>query len=284
MKVFCQLYLFAVLCTSVYSLAIKEKISNDEDEVVVVYPSAEIEDDKMFQNRRSGSIAPNDVPIDVPVSPDNRFNYNGRIQKLGHCNQNTACIAQLSCSDTPFDHGTNCANDAWPDHSLGRKVAWSFNINSGKCQSFGYGGCDGSLNTFQTRIECENLCVPKGVSRPRSPNSIMSPVTDFFKSVMTKVNSIPNWIQERLGKRRLDSKIDNVQEGSKQVEVKAEQPTEAMSSETSNECWIPIFCSMQKKVQNWFQERMGSRRNFPLMEKKAMKKQKHVPNFGRRRL
>ena len=110
----------------------------------------------MFQNRRSGSVAPNDVPIDVPVSPDNRFNYNGRIQKLGHCNQNTACIAQLSCSDTPFDHGTNCANDAWPDHSLGRKVAWSFNINSGKCQSFGYGGCDGSLNTFQTRIECEN--------------------------------------------------------------------------------------------------------------------------------
>ena len=134
-------------------------------------------------------------------------------------------------------------------------------------------------------IHILTVCVPKGVSRPRSPNSIMSPVTDFFKSVMTKVNSIPNWIQERLGKRRLDSKIDNVQEGSKQVEVKAEQPTDAMSSETSNECWIPIFCSMQKKVQNWFQERMGSRRNFPLMEKKAMKKQqKHVPNFGRRRL
>ena len=131
------------------------------------------------------------------------------------------------------------------------------------------------------------MCVPKGVSRPRSPNSIMSPVTDFFKSVMTKVNSIPNWIQERLGKRRLDSKIDNVQEGSKQVEVKAEQPTEAMSSETSNECWIPIFCSMQKKVQNWFQERIGSRR---FHKEKLMRfpqppqQQQHVPNFGRRRL
>ena len=29
MKVFCQLYLFAVLCTSVYSLAIKVRLANN---------------------------------------------------------------------------------------------------------------------------------------------------------------------------------------------------------------------------------------------------------------
>ena len=72
---------------------------------------------------------------------------------------------------------------------------------------------------------------------------MMSPVTDFFKSVMDKVNTIPTWIQERLGRRRLDSKIDNVPERSKQVEVKAD--LEDGSANDKNECWIPIFCSMQ---------------------------------------
>ena len=103
---------------------------------------------------------------------------------------------------------------------------------------------------------------------------------------MNKVNNIPNWIQERLGKRRLDSKIDNVQEGSKQVEVKAELG-EVDHDKNRNECWVPIFCNMQKKVQNWFQDRMGSRR---FHKEKSMRfpqppqPQQHVPNFGRRRL
>ena len=106
----------------------------------------------------------------------------------------------------------------------------------------------------------------------------MSPVTDFFKSVVDKVNNIPTWIQERLGRRRLDNKVDNVSEGSKQVEVKAdlEDGTKQVS-----ECWIPVFCSMQKKVQSWFQERMGSRR---FHKEKSMRPQQHVPSFGRRRL
>ena len=134
------------------------------------------------------------------------------------------------------------------------------------------------ISIYQISIVCE----PNGMSKPRVPGGMMSPVTDFFKSVVDKVNNIPTWIQERLGRRRLDNKVDNVSEGSKQVEVKAdlEDGTKQVS-----ECWIPVFCSMQKKVQNWFQERMGSRRNFPSMGKKALKKQqKHVPNFGRRRL
>ena len=118
------------------------------------------------------------------------------------------------------------------------------------------------------------------MSKPRGPGGMMSPVTDFFKSVMDKVNTIPTWIQERLGRRRLDSKIDNVPEGSKQVEVKAD--LEDGSANDKNECWIPIFCSMQKKVQNWFQERMGSRRFHH--QEKSMRPQQHVPSFGRRRL
>jgi hypothetical protein len=183
------------------------------------------------------------------------------------------------CSDRPFDYGTSCEYSLWPADAPEFGVAWSFNALTGKCQSFIYGGCDGTLNTFQTRIECESLCEPQANSKPRSPAGIMSPVTDFFKSVMYKVNSIPNWIQERFGKRRLDSKIDSASEASKQVEVKADEG--GMDHEKDkNECWIPIFCSMQKKVQSWFQERTGSRR---FNVEKPMMKQ-HVPSFGRRRL
>ena len=139
------------------------------------------------------------------------------------------------------------------------------------------------LNDFLMIVVCE----PKSMSKPRSPGvgamaaGVVAPVKDFFNSVMTKVTSIPNWIQERLGKRRLDSKIDNVQEGSKQVEVKAELG-EVNHDKNKSECWIPIFCSMQKKVQSWFQERMGSRR---FQKERSMRPQpQHVPNFGRRRL
>ena len=136
------------------------------------------------------------------------------------------------------------------------------------------------------------MCGPKAMSKPKQISSgIMSPVTDFFKSVMNKVSNIPNsisnipnWIQERLGKRRLDSKIDNAPEGSKQVEVKAELG-EVDHDKNKHECWLPIFCSMEKKVQNWFQERIGSRR---FHKEKSMRfpqpPQQHVPNFGRRRL
>ena len=123
-----------------------------KDDVVVVYPSEEkLEDDK-FQSRRSDSFA----SIDVPVARPNVFDFNGRIEKLSHCQQNPACIAQFSCSERPFDYGTSCENSHWAPDSPDFGVAWSFNGKTGECQSFYYGGCDGSLNTFKTKMECEN--------------------------------------------------------------------------------------------------------------------------------
>jgi len=282
MKLVISVIVVGVLCTSVHGLALKEKTLKEKDDVVVVYPSKEQMKDDKFQSRKSDSFA----SIDVPVAQPNVLDYNGRVEKLNHCQQNPACIAQFSCSERPFDYGTSCESSLWAPESPDFGVAWSFNAKTGKCQSFYYGGCDGSLNTFKTQMECENLCEPKGISKPRSPAGIMSPVTDFFKSVMNKVNNIPNWIQERLGKRRLDSKIDNAPEGSQNVEVKAEL-SEADHNKDRNDCWVPIFCGMQKKVQNWFQERIGSRRfhkekllRFP----QPPQQQQHVPNFGRRRL
>ena len=115
-----------------------------------MYPSEEkLEDDK-FQSRRSDSFA----SIDVPVARPNVFDFNGRIEKLKHCQQNPACISQFSCSERPFDYGTSCENSHWAPDSPDFGVAWSFNGKTGECQSFYYGGCDGSLNTFKSKMEC----------------------------------------------------------------------------------------------------------------------------------
>ena len=35
---------------------------------------------------------------------------------------------------------------------------WYYNINSGKCEQFIYGGCGGNENNFGTNDECEGNC------------------------------------------------------------------------------------------------------------------------------
>ena len=120
-----------------------------------MYPSAEVMDDDKFQSRSSDSFAASPQAIDVPtVNRPNIFNLNGKMEKLAHCQKNQACMAQFSCSDKPFDYGTACESAAWSAESPDLGIAWTFDANTGKCQTSYYGGCDGSLNTFKTQIEC----------------------------------------------------------------------------------------------------------------------------------
>ena len=122
-----------------------------------MYPSAEVMDDDKFQSRSSDSFAASPQAIDVPtVNRPNIFNHNGKQEKLAHCQQNQACIAQFSCSDRPFDYGTACESSIWSAESPDLGIGWSFNANTGKCQSFYYGGCDGTLNIFKTQVECSS--------------------------------------------------------------------------------------------------------------------------------
>ena len=104
-----------------------------------------------------------------------------------------------------------------------------------------------------------------------------------MKSIKSKLNAIPNWIQERFGKRRLDSvrldKNDNVAESSENVPITKESSVE--DNNVKEECWIPIFCEMQMKVQKWFQGRQIFPRRFGI-ERPPMKQM--VPKFGKRRL
>ena len=129
------------------------------DDVEIVYPSEE-KNNNQFQNRKSDSFTPVNNPTTIQQSwQQNILNQNGKIEKLSHCQQNLGCISQFMCSDRPFDYGSDCEFSTWiaSDPDFGK--AWSFNAAAGKCQSFRYGGCDGSLNVFKTRMECEN-CKP----------------------------------------------------------------------------------------------------------------------------
>lgn len=36
--------------------------------------------------------------------------------------------------------------------------AWYFNSQSGRCEAFSYGGCDGNANRFYSEEQCERQC------------------------------------------------------------------------------------------------------------------------------
>jgi len=46
--------------------------------------------------------------------------------------------------------------------------SWGFNVRTGRCEQFIYGGCGGNANRFKTQAECERIC-PAGTPPPRPP-------------------------------------------------------------------------------------------------------------------
>ena len=45
---------------------------------------------------------------------------------------------------------------------------WYFNVQTGKCETFVYGGCDGNGNNFASKEDCEGFC---GVVAPREEST-----------------------------------------------------------------------------------------------------------------
>jgi hypothetical protein len=66
------------------------------------------------------------------------------------------------CQEEPFVKGACKA----------RSRRWSYNIKTWPCESFSYGGCEGTLNNFGTKEACEKrcdvepICKCKKVKRP----------------------------------------------------------------------------------------------------------------------
>ncbi len=42
------------------------------------------------------------------------------------------------------------------------KDRFYFDIDTGRCEHFEYGGCQGNANNFETLQECEEMCLVKG--------------------------------------------------------------------------------------------------------------------------
>lgn len=45
-------------------------------------------------------------------------------------------------------------------------VTWYYDLSSGTCRRFWYGGCEGNTNRFSSRDHCESVCVrPPGLGK-----------------------------------------------------------------------------------------------------------------------
>lgn len=48
---------------------------------------------------------------------------------------------------------------------LGLLNRYYFNINTGRCERFTYGGCFGNENNFRTRNDCKAFCIEQTIPR-----------------------------------------------------------------------------------------------------------------------
>lgn len=59
-----------------------------------------------------------------------------------------------------------CALKDEPGPCKAIKERFFFNVNTGGCELFEYGGCGGNDNNFETRGECEESCIVSGEPDP----------------------------------------------------------------------------------------------------------------------
>jgi len=59
-----------------------------------------------------------------------------------------------------FHHSCALKKDEGPCRAM--KDRFYFDIDTGRCELFEYGGCQGNANNFETLQECEDMCLVKG--------------------------------------------------------------------------------------------------------------------------
>ena len=64
-------------------------------------------------------------------------------------------VVHLGC---PSNCSNPCTLPAEPGRCRGRFPRYYHNSDSGQCELFIYGGCDGNQNRFNTQEECETAC------------------------------------------------------------------------------------------------------------------------------
>ncbi|MEQ2189945.1 hypothetical protein GOODEAATRI_030531, partial [Goodea atripinnis] len=70
-------------------------------------------------------------------------------------------LASMFQTDDPSDTKSSyrCLELQDPGRCQEYTTKWFFDIVENKCSQFWYGGCEGNANRFQTREECEKLCL-----------------------------------------------------------------------------------------------------------------------------
>lgn len=66
----------------------------------------------------------------------------------------------------PFIFNELCALKDEPGPCKAIKDRFFFNVDTGRCELFEYGGCGGNANNFETLEDCEETCVVSGESEP----------------------------------------------------------------------------------------------------------------------
>ena len=74
---------------------------------------------------------------------------------------------------------------------------WAYNSQTGQCQSFVYGGCEGNGNNFESREDCEESCpFPRGNQRCRACKPRQKLVTSFCRSDFVILGRISELTEE----------------------------------------------------------------------------------------
>ncbi|KPJ10062.1 Papilin, partial [Papilio machaon] len=65
----------------------------------------------------------------------------------------------LGCSDVPVNRQEACSLPTERGSCRNYTVQWYYDMEYGGCSRFWYGGCEGNGNRFQSKEECEDVCV-----------------------------------------------------------------------------------------------------------------------------
>ncbi|KAG5871898.1 hypothetical protein JTB14_030952 [Gonioctena quinquepunctata] len=96
------------------------------------------------------------------------FTYTGCGGNDNRFNSEEQCERQ--CGD--FRGQDNCNMERDPGPCNGYFVKYFYNKNSGRCEQFAYGGCQGNGNRFSSGEECEHICVTHQETKPNITNTV----------------------------------------------------------------------------------------------------------------
>merc|ERR1712232_1094014 len=93
----------------------------------------------------------------------------------------------LQPNDDDDDDICSFPPDAGPCEAL--FPSWFFNVKSGKCEEFDYGGCDGNANRFKSKNDCEEFCPSSSMGENTIDNVIENQSINLSENGMDNMGS-----------------------------------------------------------------------------------------------